>query len=225
MRVLFHLARTGGLLLGLIGLATHLEAQVSPAADRLTNASQVRDLTADEAAQRLTVSLSGVIIDTGVAGPDRNLIILSDPTAEMYVLVLTNIQKDLGTYHPGDLLKVEGVTGSGQFAPIVLAKSVEKVGTAAIPATKPATYQELITGALDAQWVEVKGVVRQYVKTGAKSDFGRITIATGGGTVQARFVTSTGGPLQVDAEVTVHAVCLYQFNQKRPSCKSRARRR
>ncbi len=215
MRVLFHLIKTGGLLLGLIGLAIHLEAQVSPAADRLTNASQVRDLTADEAAQRLTVSLSGVIIDTGVAGPDRNLIILSDPTAEMYVLVLTNIQKDLAAYHPGDWLKVEGVTGSGQFAPIVLAKSVQKMGTAAIPAAKPATYQELITGALDAQWVEVKGVVRQYVKTGAKSDFGRITIATGGGTVQARFVTSTGGLLQVDAEVTVHAVCLYQFNQKR----------
>ena len=133
----------------------------------------------------------------------------------MYVLVLTNVQKDLAAYRPGDLLKIEGVTGPGQFAPIVIAKSVQKLGTAAIPAAKPATYQELITGALDAQWVEVKGVVRQYVKPETKSDFGRITIATGGGTVQARFITSAAGPMQVDAEVTVHAVCLYQFNQKR----------
>src|SRR5215471_18288081 len=139
-------------------------------ANVLTNAAQIRELSADDAARRLPVSLTGAVIDTAIAGPDRHSLILQDSTAGIYALVLTNVQDVVGSCSRGDLLKVEGVTGAGQFAPIVIAKAVKKIGTAPVPRAKNVTYQQLITGALDAQWVELEGVVRQCIGPASGSD-------------------------------------------------------
>jgi signal transduction histidine kinase len=201
-----------GLFLARLSFAVGADGLIS---SNLTNAAQIRDLPISKTADQLPVHLTGVLIDSAVAASDRHSIILADQTACIYVLTPQNAQNILTNFQQGDLLEIDGMTGAGQFAPIVIAQSARKIGTAEIPPAQAVTYQQLITGALDAQWVEVKGVVRQYFSPAPGSDIGRIVIAADGGLVQARFFIQNETTIQEDAEVCVHAVCLYQFNQKR----------
>jgi len=181
----------------------------------LIHAAQVRSLGVAETTRQLPVSLSGVVIDTATVAPDRFAVILADQTAGIYVLTPPNARDILSGFQRGDWLQVNGVTGPGQFAPIVIANAAQKLGTTNIPAAQPVTYQQLITGALDAQWVEIKGVVHRIFEPAPGSEVGRIIIAADGGLLPVRCVMQPGGPIQVDSEVRVRAVCYYQFNQKR----------
>ncbi|HET7624474.1 MAG TPA: histidine kinase [Verrucomicrobiae bacterium] len=199
---------------GLIGTCS-VSAAAQPYSGELTNAAQIRDLANEKTVNRLPVHLIGVLIDSEIAAPDRHSIILADSTACIYVLTEPNAQNVLTNYHVGDLLEINGVSGAGQFAPIVIVRNSRKLGTAPIPAAQPVTYQQLITGALDAQWIEIKGVVRRYFRPESGSNIGRIVIAVDGGLVQARFYPQNETAIQEDAEVCIHAVCLYQYNQKR----------
>jgi len=79
-------------------------------------------------------------------------------------------------WRQGDLIEVEGVTDPGQFAPIVLARTARKLGTAPVPAPRMVTYQQLITGALDAQWLNA-GVVRRCIGPEPGADIMRLEIA------------------------------------------------
>ncbi len=178
----------------------------------LTNAAQVRDLNSVEASKALPVCLSGVVIDDA---PGPHALILADSTAGIYALATRNNTNLFAACHQGDWLEISGVTGSGQFAPIVIASAVQRLGTTNIPAAQPVTYQQLITGALDAQWVEFKGVVRRVFEPWPKSDIWRIVIAADGGLLPVRFTAESRGAIQVDSEVRVRAICYYQFNQKR----------
>jgi signal transduction histidine kinase len=206
MRAFFH----AGLVLGLAGSAMNLGAQNLPPASVLTNAAQVRDLTPAQAALSLPVSLTGVVVHN--ADPNRQAVILADQTAGIYVL---GTQNSLTNYQRGDRLEIKGVTAPGGFAPIVQEVIVRKLGTAAIPEAQPVTYQQLNSGAMDAQWVEIKGVVRRWYQPGSGSDIRRITVAVDGGPVSVRYYIQSGDQIQEDSEVRVRAVCLYEFNQKR----------
>jgi signal transduction histidine kinase len=183
----------------------------------LTNAAQIRNLSTAETAKRLPVDLTGVMMDTALTATNWRAIILEDQTAGIYIVALPDAKGNniLAPYHRGDLLNIKGVTGPGQFAPIIIARSVRKSGTAPIPTAQPATYQQLITGALDAQWVEIKGVVRQCFDPDPGSDVRRIVVAADGGLVQVTFTAPPQKSIPVDAEVNVDAICFYQFNQKR----------
>lgn len=176
----------------------------------LTNAAQILNLTATQAAQALPVQLHGVVVDE--SQPREKAVILDDGSASIYVSANTNI---FAPYHRRDLLEIKGVTSQGQFAPCVLATSARKLGMADVLKARPVTYQQLITGSLDAQYVELTGVVRQSIPASSSGDTWRIVLAANGGTVQVRIPTPQDPQIQPDAEVTIQAVCLYQFNQKR----------
>jgi signal transduction histidine kinase len=176
----------------------------------LTNAAQIRSLTAAQAAKALSVDLVGVVMDQ--AYPSQRSLVLADQTAGMYVLAPTNL---FAAWRQGDLIEVEGVTDPGQFAPIVLARTARKLGTAPVPAPRMVTYQQLITGALDAQWVEIAGVVRRCIGPEPGADIMRLEIAADGGIIPARLLVQREPQIQADAEVRVRALCFYQFNQKR----------
>ncbi|HEX3627883.1 MAG TPA: sensor histidine kinase [Verrucomicrobiae bacterium] len=192
-------------------LAVTLHALPTPV-NVLTNAEQIRELPPSQTANAIPVSLTGVMIDA--ADPSPLAIILADQTAGIYVRANRDTNM-FTTCHRGDLLEIRGVTDPGQFAPIVIADSVKKAGTAKIPAAQPATFQQLITGALDGQWVEINGVIRQYFPPDPATGVQRIIVASDGGLVSVRFYPKPGQTVEADAEVRVRAVCLYQFNQRR----------
>lgn len=211
MRVLVPLSLS---ILARAAIAVAAGAPASPQSSSivLTNAAQIRQLPPSETIKALPVSISGVVIDK--ADPNQQAIILNDNGVGIYVRPGTN-PNIFARCHRGDLLQIKGVTDPGQFAPIIVANAVEKKGVGKIPPARPVTYQQLITGALDAQWVEVKGVVRECYRQNAGSAGEIIVIAADGGLLPVGLFTPPEESLQVDAEVSVRAIGLYRFDQTR----------
>lgn len=176
----------------------------------LTNVDQIRNLTAAEAAGSLPVQLRGVVVDE--SQPRERALIFADQTGEIYLTAWTNL---FAPYHQRDLLEITGVAAPGEFAPIVIVATVRRVGSAPLPAARPASYQQLITGAMDAQFVEVSGVVRQWSPIETNSDVWQLVLAADGGNFPVRISLPQNERIQVDAEVRIPAICFYSFNQKR----------
>lgn len=176
----------------------------------LTNVIQVRELTSADAKRAIAVKLRGTML--AESDPRGHAIIVADPTGGLYLQSDGNL---LSQFHRGDLLEVEGVSDPGQFAPIVRVAKAQKLGTSTNPPPRTVTYHQLLTGALDAQWVELTGVVRRYIPPEAGSDIWRVLVASDGGVVSARGVLPHDPNLKEDSEVRLQAICLYQFNQKR----------
>ena len=208
------LIRTNLACLGLLlaGTAPCESAEITnpPPALLLTNVAQVRQLTSTQAAQALPVKLRGVML--AAADPRERALMVADLTGGLYLLANANL---FAPFRRGDLLEVEGVSDPGQFAPIVLVSRARKLGTTTNPPPRQVTYHQLITGALDAQWIELTGVVRRYIPPESGSDIWRILIASDGGVVSVRGALPHDPNLKEDSEVRVQAICLYQFNQKR----------
>jgi signal transduction histidine kinase len=197
-----------------IAVVDALPAAPAPSPDLpaivLTNAEQILNLTVAQAAQALPVRLQGVVVDE--SQPRERALILADQSASVYLSAATNI---FAPYHRKDRLEIFGVTSPGEFAPCVLVNEAWKLGGGTIPEARPVTYQQLITGALDAQYVEITGVVRQCWPAAPDEDTWRIVLAADGGTIPVRLPVPQDPQIDADAEVTIQAVCLYQFNQKR----------
>ena len=206
---------------GASALGTFWANAIAAALDKLelptwvmTHAAQIRNLPSTECAKSLPVHLLGVMMDRLETDSDRLAIVLQDQTAGIYVSTPPNEQAILASFHRGDLLEVEGVTDDTQFAPSIEVQMAQKLGTAIIPAPLPATYQQLITGALDSQWVEIKGVVRECFDSESGNDRQRMVVDVDGGLVQVTFTRHPEEPVQVDAEVKVDGICVYRFNRK-----------
>lgn len=182
----------------------------APAPVQLTNVVQVRQLTMQQATNALPVKLRGVIL--AEADPRGRAVMIADTTGGLYLLANGNL---FNPFRRGDLLEVEGVSDPGQFAPIVRVARARKIGTTTNPPPRQVTYHQLITGALDAQWVELTGIVRRYIPPEPGSDIWRILLASDGGIVSVRGALPHDAQLKEDSEVRVQAICLYQFNQKR----------
>lgn len=194
--------------LALSGPAPAALAQGAP--PPLTNVAQVRQLTSMQATNRLPVKLRGVLL--AEADPRPQAVIMADATGGIYLLATGN---QLASYQRGDLLEVEGRSDPGQFAPIVRVSAARKLGVTTNPPPRAVTYHQLLTGALDAQWVELTGVVRRYLPPEPNANIWRILLAADGEVVSVRGALPHDPDLKEDAEVRVQAICLYQFNQKR----------
>ncbi len=197
------------LLAGVLGPVAAQEPTPAPPLV-LTNVAQVRQLTSKEAARALPVKLKGVML--AEASPQNRAIIIADETGGLYLLANSGL---FSPFRRGDLLEVSGVSDPGQFAPIVKVSQARKIGTSPNPPPRTVSYHQLLTGALDAQWVELTGVVRRYLPPETNSTVWRIHVAADGGIVSVRGNLPHDPNLKEDAEVRVQAICLYQFNQKR----------
>jgi signal transduction histidine kinase/CheY-like chemotaxis protein len=115
---------------------------------------------------------------------------------------------------PGQLVEVTGVTGPGDFAPIIAHATARVLGESTLPATAPRVgLVGMLTGEQDGQWVEVEGVVRSV------SDLGKdviLHLALGDGNVAATTPREAGADYAglVDAEVLVRGSCAPTFNHQ-----------
>lgn len=205
--------------------------QPSPAVAEsvLTNAHQVRALTPQEAARPHPVRLRGVVI--GEAEPEGMAFVLKEETEGIYLLATNIIIPEV---QRGDLVEAEGVSDPGGFAPFVKIRTVRKLGTGSIPQPQPVTFEQLVTGLLDAQWVEVSGIVRtcepmfinEYAApppgtSVAGSSIVRVSqkikmeLATGGGKLAVQIDVKLAAETYVDAEVQIKGICFNQHNKNR----------
>lgn len=175
----------------------------------LTTAAAVRNLSAAEAAQKHPVKLRGVVTFHDEALYSR---FVQDETAGIYLLEMTNMP----ALQPGQAVEVEGVTGPGEFAPVVQPTAVKVVGEAKLPAAKPVRLEELVSGLDDSQLVEFSGIVRA-VRFEKDSQYHTLDFAKGGErfTVYAKQLPVAQPQDLVESTVKVRGVCATMFNHQR----------
>ena len=178
----------------------------------LTHADQVRQLSPEQAALGYHVRIRGVVTDD-VPAPD---FFVQDSTAGVYV---EGSKSASFPHHFGDLIEVEGTTGPGKFAPVVIETKSRVVGKADVPQTRLYSYDELADGQLDSQWVRVRGIVRAVSidRASWRETTLAMRVASGGGQVTVRVPISTEQDFSswVDTEVLLEGVCGSFFNAQR----------
>jgi len=175
----------------------------------LTTASEIRDLSAPEAERHYPVKLRGVVTFYDEALYSR---FIQDETAGIYLKEMNGMPQLL----PGQIVEVEGVTGSGEYAPIVIPSSVKVVGEGKLPASKPVLLEQLLSGHEDSQMVEFSGIVRA-VQFDKQSAYFLVDLANGGErfTVYVKQLPVVQPGDLVDSTVKVRGVCSSKFNRQR----------
>ncbi len=120
----------------------------------LTTAMQVQQLTREEAERDYLVVIKGVV--TCVADDFRSLVI-QDSTRAVYVWIGSEFPAALP--HIGDYCKIEGVTQPADFSPIVILQKATVLWRGEMPPPVSPTRDQLLSGSLDAQYVEIQGLV------------------------------------------------------------------
>ena len=120
----------------------------------LTTAAAVRALSPDRAQQALPVKVRGVITCAG------SLIFIQDPTAGIFIDAPVSTK---GRYQVGQYGDLEGYTAPGLFAPQIVPRRFTVIGTGALPDARPSKFDELSTGRLDSQRVEIEGIIRSVI--------------------------------------------------------------
>jgi signal transduction histidine kinase len=178
---------------------------------QLNTAAAVRSLTVEQAGQKRRVHLRGVVTFYDSSFYSR---FIQDETSGIYLY-------DSGlpiSVVPGDLVEVDGTTSPGEYAPIVVPESIKVVGNAPLPEPRRVTYELLVSGQNDSQFVEIVGTVRSVqVQVHEATKYYLIEVATGRGRIS---VCAPDLPLKraealLDSTVRVRGVCSTQFNRQR----------
>jgi PAS domain S-box-containing protein len=181
----------------------------SPPAGELSTAAQARSLTPQQAAERLPVRLRGVVTFYDEVLYSR---FVQDETAGIYLREMTN----LPALRPGQVVEVEGVTSPGEYAPIIVPNSVKVVGEGNLPAAKPVSLEQLVSGQEDSQFVEVSGLVRS-VRFEEEGQHYLIDLVMGGErfTAYAKHLPVAQTEELVDSTIKARGVCSTLFNRQR----------
>jgi diguanylate cyclase (GGDEF)-like protein len=175
----------------------------------LTQVRQVHALAAEEAARSLPVHLVGVA--TALSGY-RHSFFFQDATGGI------DVESNIAAVKVGDRVELTGTTGTGFFAPIVIASETKVVGTAPLPPPRPVAFADLMGGAQDSQWIEVRGIIHSAAVS-AIYDHPTLILSVdiGGGTMRVllqQFAADDPTRL-IDATVRFRGVCISDFNEKR----------
>ena len=175
----------------------------------LRTAAEVRRLTPEQAESHLPVRLRGVVTFHDGSVFSR---FVQDETAGIYFQEATNMPP----FAAGQLVEIEGETGAGEYAPIVLLRSIKVLGDATLPAAKSASLEELVSGREDSQFVEIVGTVRS-VRFEAESQNFLVDLVMGGErfTAYTRQLPITNAAALVESVVRVRGVCSTLFNRQR----------
>lgn len=127
--------------------------------DLLTTVAKVRELKSDEVALGIPVKLQGVVIGAWPNDSFNNYkLVLCDATGG--ISVHFGVPQAWGDQPQiGELLDIEGVTIPGQFVPAIQARKITRLGNAPMPEPIRPTWDELMNGSLDCEYVEIQGVL------------------------------------------------------------------
>jgi len=188
-----------------------LQANPAHASDLavLTNAQQIRDLSASEAARNYPVKLHAVVnyIDSTIGE-----LFVQDRTNGVFIFI--NESKASEPLTPGQAIEVEGVTTPGDFAPAITRASIRVVGKTALPTPMQLPFDEYSAGQHECQRLEVDGVVQSgQVKQGRL----QMHVHTIGGSLVATMVDypANWADMLVRSKVRLRGVIAAIFNQHR----------
>jgi len=126
----------------------------------LTTAAEVHRLRREEAQLGYPVKMQGVV--TCVL-PEHQAFTLQDATRGIYVEDHSTSRAFLPQI--GESLEVTGTTDPSFFAPIVKARAFKSLGAGHLPDPVRPTWDQLLNGSLDAQYVELQGIITAATAT------------------------------------------------------------
>lgn len=149
------------------------DLEISDVADDsglLTRAVQVRRLRPDEARKPYRAQLRGVVTMSS-----ETMVVLQDASGGVFINYMAP-QGELQP-RPGEFWEIEGRTDPGDFSPMLYGESSRYLGSAAMPQAARPTWEQIASGSMDAEWVEIEGVV-------ASASSPQLVLITRGGRVQ-----------------------------------------
>jgi PAS domain S-box-containing protein len=180
----------------------------------LRTAEQIRRMPAKEAERHYPVRLRGVITYYDQRIPTKAYRFIQDDTAGIYFYMGPEISDQ--SLDPGQFVEIEGETGQGEFAPVVVAHHIHIQGQGKFPDAKVVPFEALASGQEDSQFVEVHGVIRSVVLDAQTSNY-VLEMTTGGGrvTVYTSHLPVKRSDDLVDRDVRVRGICITHFNLQR----------
>lgn len=138
----------------LVWLLTGMTARAqAPSLPLLTNFSQVRALTEEQAAARYPVQVQAVAT---YFGPGR-MLFAQDQTEAVYV----GYSNQAVAVTAGDLVEIRGVSGPGIFNRCITDADLTVLGHSGRLEPRRVSPEDLIRGQEDCHWVQLTGVVRR----------------------------------------------------------------
>jgi len=132
----------------------------------LTTAYAAHNLSSKEAVRGYPIHLRAVItfFDPMIVNDGRAGIFVHDSTGSIFLFLTPGLFDSLP---PGTLIDLRGVSAPGWYAPVIAQPQIKVIGYSGLPKNphRPG-YARLLSGAEDAQWVEVDGVVHSVVEEG-----------------------------------------------------------
>lgn len=114
----------------------------------------------------------------------------------------------------GDRIRIIGDTRRGRYAPSIIPRQVVPLGKGAYPRPRPAFFEQVSSGSMDSQWIELEGVVHAAEFTHQKRKL-QLSLTRNG--VRVRVIVDHPLPVDpaalLDAEVRVHGVATARFNE------------
>ena len=137
----------------------------------------IRALSNEDGEMGHPVELEAVVT---YSHPSAGLLFVEDATGGVYVDAFTDslTAAQMPILETGDLVSIRGVAARGGFAPIVSEPSISVIGAGTLPAGPLPSYDFIMSGGADGQWVEVEGVV-ESVKANWDSAESEVRTATG----------------------------------------------
>jgi diguanylate cyclase (GGDEF)-like protein len=178
----------------------------------LTTVRQAHGMTQQQAKLGYPVHLRAVVTYYDPPNSERHgALFVKDATGGIYVAAA--VSRSLGL-QGGTRVVIWGITGSGNFAPIITRPQVRVVRGRRQSLLKAprVTLPHMLTGADDAQWVEVEGMVHSVERDA--SDF-VLTLATSDGPLTATTPALAGEDytILIDAKVLIRGVAGPLFNE------------
>lgn len=179
----------------------------------MTTTQEAHSLSAAEAVKGHPVHIRGVVtLYDEYVDPRHVIMFLHDATGSIY-LTWPHGSRPMP---PGTLVDLHGVSGMGDFAPVVEQPTAKIIGRSnALPEVKQqVSLTHLLTGQEDGQWVEVDGVIHSVFETEHNAI---LQVAMRDGMVVAKMLRKKGDDYAslVDSRVFIRAHAAPVFNGDR----------
>jgi len=174
----------------------------------LHKTKEIRELPYTQARSAIPAIVKGSII---YLDPAWKMLFVQDDTGGIYVHHVDTF-KDLAV---GDLVVAEGVTGAGEYTPVLATTVLRKVGRGSLPIPMRPQLADLKKGRYDSQFIEMKGIVRaavnwqSHLQLTVISEFGEFTAYV------PKTATNNHPSTFVDTSVQLRGVCGVLLNSKK----------
>lgn len=169
-------------------------------------AAQVLELSAKEAMEGRDVWLTGVVT---WSHRDFPFFFIQDSSGGVCVM---RDKTDSMLRSPGRNVEVHGVTGMGQYAPVVQASRFDRVSDLPLPIARQTSLEHALTGVEEAQWVEMRGYLRSIRQV---NGWNQLEMSTAAGDFIAMLPPNSEISPMIGAVVRLHGVCTASATEQR----------